>query len=74
MSDILSKEENNTASAEEIKNAGNLMTMVTGNVLAGAVMSHTTNATAVSIYLMLLKLGHCIMQLQGFDWLSSHGV
>ena len=48
MSDILSKEENNTASAEEIENAGKLMTMVTGNVLGGAVMSNTTNATAVS--------------------------
>ena len=48
MSDILSKEENNTASAEEIENAGKLMTMVTGNVLGGAVMSNKTNATAVS--------------------------
>ena len=48
MSEILSKEENNTASAEEIENAGHLIVMVTGQVLGGVVMSHSINATAVS--------------------------
>ena len=56
MSDILSREGNNTASAEEVENAGKQIVMVTGNVLGGAVYSHTTNATDVSqLYTRMLK-------------------
>ena len=48
MSAILSHEGNNTGSAAEVENAGKQIITVTGNVLGGAVYSHTTNATAVS--------------------------
>jgi len=49
MSAILSQEGNNTASSDEVENAGKQIIMVTGNVLGGAVLTHTTNATAVSV-------------------------
>ena len=48
MSAILSQEENNTATTDLVENAGKQIVAVTGNVLGGAVYTHTENATAVS--------------------------
>ena len=48
MSAILSQEENNTATTDLVENAGKQIVAVTGNILGGAVYTHTENATAVS--------------------------
>ena len=48
MSAILSQEENNPATTDLVENAGKQIVAVTGNVLGGAVYTHTENATAVS--------------------------
>ena len=48
MSAILSQEENKTATTDLVENAGKQIVAVTGNVLGGAVYTHTENATAVS--------------------------
>ena len=48
MSAILSQEENNAATTDLVENAGKQIVAVTGNVLGGAVYTHTENATAVS--------------------------
>lgn len=48
MSAILFQEGNNTATTDLIENAGKKIIAVTGNVLGGAVYTHTENATKVS--------------------------
>ena len=48
MSAILFQEGNNTATTDLIENAGKKIISVTGNVLGGAVYTHTENATKVS--------------------------
>ena len=48
MSAILSQEENKTATTDLVENAGKQIVAVTGNILGGAVYTHTENATAVS--------------------------
>ena len=48
MSAILSQQENNPATTDLVENAGKQIVAVTGNVLGGAVYTHTESATAVS--------------------------